>query len=246
MKKCVLAVLAGILITGSSFSLAYMYDSDQTVNSLSFTGEKGLDAVLLEPSWDPQKAIKILPSAVIKKDPCVMNTSESDLDELVALQIEFLYSSSYPEESKRGRQVSEEDMEFISDVIQIDYNADIQGDWVRFEGEDSYDPVQHFYYKEVLKRNYPGKGDTTVPVFTRLMVDKDCGNEQFLCVQQMQGFDIRVSGIVLQHMKDETYFGLDCAKTAYEHGLFEFSTEDFETGEVKGAMTDESKKNLQK
>lgn len=223
MKKRFLAAAAVSLMLGSGFSLAYMNDTVSVVNEFSFVGEKGLDAVLTEPSWDPQSAVDVLPSAHIPKDPCVTNTSSADLDELVALKMEFVYAKDHPDETKRGQILSDEDMKHVTDVFEIDYNADSLGDWVRFDGEDAGDTVQHFYYNSVLKRNLPAEGDVTVPLFTELYADAACGNETFSYIQDMAGFDIRISGCVLQQMEGEQYFGLNSAKEAYEAGLFVFT-----------------------
>ena len=40
---------------GTAGTLAYMNDSGQIANQLVFAGEKGLDAVLTEPSWEAEK-----------------------------------------------------------------------------------------------------------------------------------------------------------------------------------------------
>lgn len=222
MKKRYLAAGFCSLALCSGFTLAYMRDQGQVINSLSFIGEKGMDAVLTEPSWNPEKADMVLPGAVIPKDPCVTNTSEEDIDELVALQVEFLYSAAHPDKEKRGQVLTETDMREVSEILWIDYDADTQQNWVRFEEEDEQNPVQHFYYGAVLERNYPGKGDVTVPLFQNIVIDEACQNEQFALIQNMGGIDIRVTGCVLQQMDGETEFGLDHAKAAYEAGLFLF------------------------
>lgn len=239
MKKRFLAAAAVSVMLGSGFSLSYMNDTDRIMNEFSFIGEKGLDAVLTEPSWDPKHAVEVLPSVRIPKDPCVTNTSSADLDELVALKMEFIYSKKYPDATKRGQVLSEEDMKHVTDVFEIDYNADSLGDWVRFDGEDAGDTVQHFYYDSVLKRNLLLEGDVTVPLFTELYADAACGNETFSYIQEMAGFDIRISGCVLQQMEGEQYFGLNSAKEAYEAGLFVFTQ--LENTE-NGAMKAENKK----
>lgn len=226
MKKRFLAAIAAVLLLGSGFSVSYMKDSDHAENSFFFIGEKGLDAVLSEPSWNPEHAEQILPSDVIPKDPCVTNTSEANLDELAALRIEFVYSMHHPAEAKRGQVVTQEDMDCIANVFQIDYNSDDQGDWVRFADEDSGSPVQHFYYKDVLKRNFPAEGDTTVPLFTRVTADRFCGNDRFLRIQNIGGFDIRISGCVLQYMEGDKHFGLNSAKEAWKAGRFVFDDEE--------------------
>lgn len=225
MKKRYLAVAVSILLLNVGFTHAYMKDYGRTVNTFSFIGENGMAAMLTEPSWNPEKAKSVLPGMQIPKDPCVTNTSEIDMDELVALRVEFLYSSGCPEKEKRGQLLSEEDMDKISTVFQIDYDADHLGNWVRFEQENEKNPVQHFYYDQVLKRNYPQAGDVTAPLFKNVTVDAFCGNETFSYIQEKHGFDIRITGCVLQQIQDEEQYGLSSAKAAYEAGLFVFNVE---------------------
>ncbi len=221
-KRHVISAAAVLLACSCASSLSYMNDSARAVNEFTFVGENGLAAILTEPEWNPQRGLLIVPNTVIPKDPQVTNISEADLDELVALRLEFIYTDTCPEVRKRGMVLEKQDMEYVSEVFQIDYNSDSEGDWVRFDGEDGTEPVQHFYYSHILKRNLPARGDTTIPLFTRLTVDPSVDNEQFSHIQKIGGFDIRISGHVLQHMQGEVQFGLDSGKSAYESGLFTF------------------------
>ena len=212
---------------GADRTMAYMSDKDQVKNHLEFVGENGLNAVLTEPAWRPENGLKVIPNTVIPKNPQVTNTSEIDLDELVALKCEFIYTAECPDRTKAGRILSAQDMASVEEVFHIDYNSDDpgKGDWVRFEGQKKEAAVQCFYYKKTLKRNYPGTGDTTEPLFTELYIPKTVNNKQFAKIQAMGGFDIRISGNVLQEMTGETYFGLNCAEDACRSGLFALHTE---------------------
>ena len=52
MKKAALIFGTGLcLAVGTGGTLAYLGDTGQVANRLTFAGEKGLDAVLTEPSW---------------------------------------------------------------------------------------------------------------------------------------------------------------------------------------------------
>lgn len=210
---CIVACSAGLTVS-------YQTDSQVASNELHFVGSDALDAVLKEPSWDPEHAVLVVPNSTIAKDPQVTNTSGADLDELVALQLEFVYTAACPEEARRGTVLDESDMAFVAEVFEIDYNADTAGEWIRFEGEDKRDPVQHFYYHDVLERNYPEEGDTTAPLFTSLTVGKQIDNEQYAHIQAIGGFDIRISGCVLQQMEGEQVHGLGSPAAACEAGLF--------------------------
>ena len=114
-------------------------------------------------------------------------------------------------------------MEKVVQVYQIDYNSDdpVKKDWIRFNGQKRQDPVQCFYNTKILKRNLPAaEGERTIPLFTGLTIDKRVNEKQQSLIRKMGGFEIRISGQVLQQMENEEYFGLDNPKSAYEAGLF--------------------------
>ncbi len=227
-RKMIAMMMLGCCLAICGTGLTFSYQTDRSEahnNTFCFIGENGLEAVLSEPSWQPEKGLLVIPNTVIPKDPQVTNTSDSDLDELVALKLEFLYTSACPDKEKRGTLLSKEDMSCVAAIYEIDYNADRQGDWVRFTKEDKKDPVQRFYYRDVLKRNYPETGDTTEALFTKLSVPASVNNEQYSHIQKIGGFDIRITGQVLQHMEGEEVFGLNSAKSAYEAGMFDFEAE---------------------
>lgn len=223
MNKHGIAIIIGLCLFGSSAAstLSYLSDQEHVENRLSFVGEAALDAVLTEPSWKAEQALLALPNTVLLKDPQITNTSVSDLDELAAVKLEFVYSQNCPQTEKRGCLLSDEDMACVADVCEIDYNADRGAQWVRFDGEDENDSVQRFYYSGILKRRLPETGDTTQPLFTRLYFDRRAGNARFLRLQEIGGFNIRISGSVLQYMENEASFGLNSPKSAYEAGLFQ-------------------------
>lgn len=213
---------ACVMLAGIGSTIAYYTDTGHVANALSFSGPDGMNGILTEPAWIPENGLEALPNQTIPKDPQVTNTSELDMDILTALEVTFVYGEAAPDPAKRGSLLSAEDMAYVCDVYKIDWNADAQGDWVRFEGETGTERIQHFYYDKVLKRNYPGKGDTTAPLFTKLVIPEDVNNERYAHIQAMGGFDIKINGTVVQQMSGETEFGLDTARDAYEAGIFVF------------------------
>lgn len=230
MKKKLFASATAMLclcLAAIGTSVAFFTDTGSVENVFSFVGENGIDAELTEPAWEPEKGLAAVPAQIIPKDPQVTNTSAIDMDILVALRVEFVYGSGCSEAEKVGTPLSAEDMGYVCDVYQIDWNADDGnlGEWVRFDGEDEFSPIQQFYYSEVLKRNYPAGGDTTAPLFTELKIPDDVSNERYSHIQAMGGFDIRISGRALQHMAGDTEFGIDSAQDAYDTGLFDFEAE---------------------
>lgn len=214
-----IACISGVFYQGTG---AYLTDERKVVNHLDFAGTQGMQAVLTEPSWEPDKGLLVLPGTRLLKDPQVTNTSALDMDELVALKVEFVYAGDSGER-KKGERLTEEDMKLVSRVFDIDYNADDakKSDWIRFKGESEEDVRQCFYYKKVLKRQLPEKGETTIPLFTQVKVRKEVNNLMAERIRQMGGVEIRVSGRVLQQMEGEKSFGLNSPKEAYQAGLFQ-------------------------
>lgn len=219
-----LAIILGIGSAGAGSTLAVLTDREQVVNEFSFVGEDGLNGILTEPGWSQSRGLLTVPGETIPKDPQVTNTSELDMDALTALQVEFVYGTACQDPSRAEQLLSDEDMRYVADVYRIDWNADDAGDWVRFAGETSSDQVQHFYYRNVLKRNFPNAGDTTVPLFTEVSVPKEVNNERYRHIQEMGGFEIRISGTLVQQMAGEKEYGLNSPEEAYREGLFTFQT----------------------
>lgn len=178
-----------------------------------------------EPSWNPQKGLLTVPGSSVAKDPQITNTSELNMNELAALKCEFVYSQNCPDKSKRGKVLSAQDMEKVVQVYTIDYNSDdaAKGEWVRFAEQKKTDPVQYFYYSKVLKRNLNGTGETTVPLFTKVWVDKKVNNRRQTWIQEMGGVEIKISGQILQQMTGEEYFGLINQKVRMKQDCFIFN-----------------------
>ena len=227
---CTAVVTAALIGTGSILpgrTVAYMTRSRTITNSIEFDRSTGLEILLTEPGWDPDKAQELLPGATVPKDPQLTNTSLWNLDELAAMRIEFVYTSQCPMEEKRGKTLSGEDMDLVRRVVLPDYEADGEGErsWVRFDGEDDTMPVQHFYYSRILKRNASGDGDTTVPLFTGLRADPQCGNDEYERLRRIGGFSIRVEGAAIEKDGIHGNTVLSDAETASRAGLFLFPSE---------------------
>lgn len=224
-RRAALLLLAAACGTGALYqgTSAYMTDEAQVVNELDFTGKEGLDAVLKEPSWKPEQGLLMVPNTAVSKDPQVTNTSKLDMDELVALKMEFVYSRDGAQGQKAGEPLSRKDMALAARVFSLDYNCDDpgKGDWVRFEGQKSTDASQCFYYKKTLKRRLPQKGETTAPLFTTVKVRREANNRQADHIRSLGGVSIKISGHVIQQMEGEKHFGLNSAQEAYEAGLFD-------------------------
>lgn len=229
MQKRFLLALSAVLCIGAAgvgSSLSVFTDGEALTNHFSFVGEDGLDGILTEPSWKPEQGLLVLPGETIPKDPQVTNISELDIDGIAALQVEFIYGENCPEQEKAGQVLSDADMACVYDVYQIDWNADGLGDWARFDGETASNQVQRFYYKTVLERNFPDRGDTTVPLFTKLAVKREVNNRRYSRIQEMGGFDIRISGTIVQQMTGERNHGINSPDEAYKANLFSFSNDE--------------------
>ena len=194
-----------------------MTDSANLVNSFSVRPEQA-KAILTEPSWDPESALKTVPGSVVAKDPQIRNTSDAQIWELAGMRIEFAYTQDCPVEADRGKTLSAQDMQTLCSVYSLDYEADRQGTtgWVRYAQEDSSMPVQHFYYTSAL-----GQGEMTIPLFTKISAQRQTTNAGFRRIQEMGGFQIIAEGAVVSVAQPTAQSG----REACENGSFVFPSE---------------------
>lgn len=227
MKRYIMAgILSAVCAAGTTLgiSTAFLTETHGVKNQMRFVGDGALDCELTEPSWDEQQAVNMVPGMMVLKDPQITNTSESDLDEAVALRAEFVYGSGCPVEGKAGTLLTGEDMQSVLQVFTVNWNAEEGKEWIRYSGEDDSMAVQHFFYGKLLKRKkkeQPQKGETTVPLFTMISIGEDVKNEEFQKIQEFGGFEIRISGCAVQQIEPEEQ-GESIPQKVYEAGLFTF------------------------
>ena len=227
MKRYIIAgILSAVCAAGTTLgiSTAFLTETHGVKNQMRFVGDGALDCELMEPSWDEQQAVNMVPGMMVLKDPQITNTSESDLDEAVALRAEFVYGRGCPVEGKAGTLLTGEDMQSVLRVFTVNWNAEEGKEWIRYTGEDATMAVQHFFYGKLLKRKkkeQPQKGETTVPLFTMISIGEDVKNEEFQKIQEFGGFEIRISGCAVQQIESEEQ-GESIPQKVYEAGLFTF------------------------
>lgn len=222
-KRTIVMTAAGLgVFCMVSASYAYMTRESSVVNSMEFIGSADISGTLTEPSWNPSLALMAVPGKVIPKDPRITNTSKNDVDVFALMKVEFVYTDQYPEAGKRGKTLSAKDMEQMSKLLEINYASEKDGKWIRFDGEKETDATQHFYYADVLKRNQDQAGDSTVPLFTEVVMDPAAGNHEIAAFTQIGGIDIRVSGQLVQcPYAKQDYPG--AAKKEYASGNLKWS-----------------------
>ncbi|MBR2527504.1 MAG: hypothetical protein IKE58_03405 [Blautia sp.] len=230
--KIVLAIallntVAGCILAGKleepMVTMAYMTDSCSLENGFSFQEMLQPAGRLEEKSWKEESAQNILPGAVLPKDPVLTNISEGDINVLAALRLTFIYPEDCPDASKAGTPLSEEDMNTVVGLFDIDYEADTGSQWKRYSGETDLDNIQHFYYSHILQRHFPFDGDSTVPLFTRLILSSDTDYEAFERLQNVGGFDLLIEGAVLAAEGED---GEEKAREAATAGFFRFASEE--------------------
>ena len=173
---------------------AHLLTEDSRSNTFSFIN---LSCEIHEPSWDPDPAAGFVPCLSIPKDPVLTNTSSQECPAIGAMEVSFLYPETCPQEELRGAFVSEEDMELLADILDIDYLSEKEGAaWVRFEGESAGDKRQRFYYTGALTASGLAS-DTTEPLFTRVRISEEADQDDFARLQETGGFTIALSGCVL-------------------------------------------------
>ena len=221
------AILICLLVSFSVFlphhSIAFRTDTSFISNTFTVdTITEEIYGKLSEPSFDPKLAGKLLPGSVIPKDPQIENTSVSDTGIYAAMRLEFHYTDACPYDEKAGLLLEPEDMESLCRAVDIDYEADqAGGHWIRFEGESSGDPIQHFYYQNRLDRRLPERGEATVPVMTTIKAAPEKKNSDLSRIQMLGGFTIKVFGYVVPHASEKIDDHAVSAQDAYTRGLFD-------------------------
>ena len=196
---------------------AHILKEDSINNTFSFIN---LSCEIREPSWDPALAAGFVPCLSIPKDPVLINTSSEGCPAVGAMEVSFLYPGTCPQEELRGSFVSEDDMDLLARILDIDYLSEKEGAaWVRFEGETAGDKRQRFYYTRTLTAS-GGASDSTAPLFTRVRIKEEADQEDFARLEETGGFTIALSGCVLTltEGEDPAVF----AGQAASDGLFVF------------------------
>ena len=103
---------------------AYMQEETCSVNHFSFAHIRTLSAELTEPAWRTEAGQYFLPGQETAKDPQIKNTSTDGTDELVALRVTFVYQDTCPDEEKRGKPLTDDDMHMLSGILDIDFARD--------------------------------------------------------------------------------------------------------------------------
>ena len=203
---------------------AYMQEETCSVNHFSFAHIRTLSAELTEPAWRTESGQYFLPGQETAKDPQIKNTSTDGTDELVALRVTFVYQDTCPDEEKRGKPLTDDDMHMLSGILDIDFEADQSGivHWNRFAGERADGNTQHFYYGPVLRGSPGGDGESTIPLFTKVRFLGEAGNAEYDYLRELGGFRILIDGCVCECIPGDTLYGLDSPTSAYEAGRFVF------------------------
>ena len=173
-------------------TMALFTSFDEVTNR--FNGGR-VDIVLTEPHWKPEKALNVVPDAVLDKDPYITNNEEVPV--YVFLKVTVPYSSfevekNTPEVSKGAvehSKVADEKIPFYKFVVtdnnnvdsydpNFDYRQSVHDEWIQV-GNVSYDgtnkTITYVYgYKDSNTNNklFPLiKGaSTTKPLFDKIRV----------------------------------------------------------------------------
>ncbi len=143
-------------------------------------------------TYGSDDALNMIPGKSAAKNPVIKNTSD-DCYEWTAMKITFLYASG----ADKGKPLSMMDMLTVGDIIEIDYNSDLEDSsqvhWERIDSKAT-DISQVFYYKDILQP----QADTTTPLFTKVGVKKTASSKDMQMLQKMGGFVIYVEGFAVQ------------------------------------------------
>lgn len=141
-KRNLLILLALVLAAMAGTTAAWLIGGDKVTNTV--TG-KDISIALLEPEWDAsgrEEALKLEPGMTVKKDPYVLNTSDSSV--YVRMQIILV--------DKEGKDLSKENPERYRNILKALYDLEEGQEakkLVTFPDGDSIESASSsFFYKD--------------------------------------------------------------------------------------------------
>ena len=183
-KRILIAVLVVALALSLSIgsALAY-YNSVTEEKSNVFTSAENIRAKLIEPNWDAQEGLKLVPGKTVPKDPMVVNTGE--IDEYVAIRLTFLDASGNP--------LPDAKLEKLLSLVDITWNSQWKAD-----------PAQPmlFYYQSILS-----PGQTSDPLFSSIRCHDESDGLTEEELRWLQGIKI-VDGIIVPDSDGIGYFSI--------------------------------------
>ena len=168
-----IAVLSLVIILGAGTGSALAYYNSVTEEKRNvFISAENIRARLIEPNWDAQEGLKLVPGKTVPKDPMVVNTGETA--EYVAIRLTFLDASGNPLEKEK--------LEKLLGLADITWNSQWKAD---------PDNPMLFYYQSILS-----PGQTSDPLFSSIRCRDESGGLTEEELRWLQGIKI-VNGIIV-------------------------------------------------
>ncbi|MCL1799522.1 MAG: hypothetical protein FWG23_07280 [Eggerthellaceae bacterium] len=222
-KRVVILSIVLVALVALGATLAYLSAiTNERTNVFSFA--PNITGSLEEPSWDPEKGQDLTPGREVPKDPYIVNTSEADVDEYVAIRVIFTDGVGNPlsddptDPDWAGR---------LLRLIDIDWNYD---DWELLEASatDETDSVELVWVfkgipqppSDPVKDNgVVAQGEQTSPLFTRVIIRENFTADELAATSGLN-WDTEyawLAGFSSQHTAD-CYEPGDCTCTpTYNH-----------------------------
>lgn len=200
----ILVALAVVAALGVGGTFAYLtYTTNQATNQL--TTSTGLQAQLVEANWDPDSATAMVPGTTVAKDPVIKNTSDSELGEWAAIEVEFKKLGS----DGQYTTMTEDDLTALFKVYSIysgttapDSQATdiaVNSNWEKMTNT-SEAGKRFYYYKTAI-----AKDASTDSLFDNVAILKTASQEDITELNKLfTSWQIVVKGAAVQKLDSDT------------------------------------------
>jgi len=186
-RRALIAALASVMVLCLGVGSAFAYYNSVTEEKTNlFSPAENIRAKLIEPNWNPQEGLRLVPGKTVPKDPMVVNTCE--IDEYVAIRLTFLGADTDP--------LSDEDLLELLNLLDITWNSRWKADpaTITFDGSGKVLTAAQpllFYYQDILS-----PGQTSEPVFSSIRCHDENDGLTEAKLRWLQGIQIAHGSIV--------------------------------------------------
>lgn len=186
-KSIAVAAAAVVLIAALSVGATLAYTMKLTGgadNRFTLVSMNGIDALIKETAH-PEHADGLATSSKVTNAVSVRNASAANIDTWLGVKLTF----------QKGDYATPADMSALAQMLEIQFDGKPgfnTTDWIR-ANTGALQQEEIFYYGAILK-----KGDETRPLFDQVRIKDIASNDVVDVVDNWSGFNIRVSGAVVQ------------------------------------------------
>lgn len=209
-KRALIAALASVMVLCLGVGSAFAYYNSVTQEKTNvFSPAENIRAKLIEPNWNPQEGLKLVPGKTVPKDPMVVNTCE--IDEYVAIRLTFIGADTDP--------LSDTDLRKLLNLLEITWNGQWSADQatITLSGSGEALTVAQpllFYYQDILL-----SGQTSGPVFSSIRCHDENDGLAESELRWLQGVKIE-NGVIVPDLDGIGYCSIKVEGAAVQaHGF---------------------------